>query len=294
MLSGSKNVRCPKLSNSSGSWTRRVSISINGTPAAIIWFAASTSASLADGWTATKSKPCDEIVCKSCSCFSTANSPSKEVTSTPNRSPKNFAVSMPCDTQVDPAPISDVAAVYFFAGRSSGSSPSDARPCAAVTCRPTPVAMASAPSVAKVPLNASRRLKPFFKWSPTNSSSSPASGPRFATSPIDVTSTWTDLRPCRRPPPATVAPLPLGTGPDHDSGTARATSGHWEVRAQLEADQLRPAAREHVTDFILASPSWRAAALSQSLFACAGRYHMTQAPSTTFRPNPSCPEALAG
>src|SRR5215212_11332301 len=240
MLSGSKKVRCPNSANSSGSCTSRVSISISGTPAAMIWFAASTSASLADGCTATKSKPCDEIVCRSCSCFSTANSPSKEVTSTPSRSPKNLAFSIPCETHVEPAPTSEVAALYFFSGRSSGSSPSEARPCAAVTCWPTPVAMARAPSVAKVPLNASRRLTLFFKRSPTNSSSSPASGPRLATSPIDVTSTWTDHRPCRRPPPATVAPLPHGTAPDHDSGTARGTSGQWDVRAQLEADQPRP------------------------------------------------------
>src|SRR5215218_9468436 len=155
MLSGSKKVRCPNSANSAGSWTSRVSISISGTPAAMIWFAASTSASLADGCTATKSKPCDEIVCRSCSCFSTANSPSKEVTSTPKRSPKNLAVSMPCETHVEPAPTSDVAALYFFSGRSSGSRPSEARPCAAVTRWPTPVATARAPSVAKVPLNAS-------------------------------------------------------------------------------------------------------------------------------------------
>src|SRR5918994_160142 len=200
---------------------------------------------------------------------------------------------MPCETQVEPAPTSEVGAVYCFSGRSSGRSPSEARPCAAVTWRPTPVAMASAPSVANVPLNASRRLKPFFKRSPTNSSSSPASGPRFATSPIGATSTWTDHRPCRRPPPATDAPLPQETSPDLDSGTARGTSDQKEARAQHEADQLRPAAREHITDFF--SPRlWRASALPQSLVACAGRYHMAQAPSTTFLPPPFYPEAPAG
>src|SRR5918995_687163 len=268
----------------------RVSISMSGTPLAMIWFAASTSASLADGWTATKSKPCDEIVCRSCSCFSTLNSPSNEVTSTPSRSPKNLAVSIPCETQVEPAPTSEVAAVYCFSGRSSGRSPSEASPCAAVTWRPTPVAMASAPGGAIPLLNASRRLKPFFKRSPTNSSSSPASGPRFATSPIDATSTWTDRHPCRRPPPAIVVPLPRETVPDHDSGTAWGTSGQKGARAQLEADQLRLAAREHVTDPVLAAPSWRASALPRSLVACAGRYHTVRTPSTTFALTPVTPK----
>ena len=42
---------------------------------------------LAAGWTATKSHFSEEIVCSAWSCFSTANSPSKEVISTPSRSP---------------------------------------------------------------------------------------------------------------------------------------------------------------------------------------------------------------
>ena len=122
---------------------------------------------------------------------------------------------MPCETHVDAAPTSDVAAVYFFSGRSSGSSPSEASPCAAVTWRPTPVAMASAPSVANVPLNASRRLNPFFKRSPTNSSSSPASGPRCAISPIGATSTWTD----RSSVPATTAGNRCAASPRNQPGS---------------------------------------------------------------------------
>src|SRR5687767_9009576 len=112
--------------------------------------------------------------------------------------------------------------------------------------------MASAPNVAKPPLNASRRLKPFFKRSPTNSSSSPASGPRFATSPISATSTWTDRGLYRRPSPALVAPLPRGTTPDHGAGTPRGTSDQKEVRARLEAGQPRSAAREHDMEPVLA------------------------------------------
>ena len=240
----------------------------------MIWFAASTRASLADGWTATKSNPCDEIV------SDPAAASRRELaieggTSTPSRSPKNFAVSIPCETQVEAAPISEVAAVYFFSGRSSGSSPSEARPCAAVTWRPTPVAMARAPSVANVPLNASRRLKPFFKRSPTNSSSSPASGPRFATSPIDATSTWTDHRPCRRPPPATRCTASprhrpgsrfrhgLGNfGPKGMSGLNSRQTSRGPPPGNTSTDSFSPRRHGGLPHF------------SRSLVACAGRYHM--------------------
>ena len=99
----------------------------------------------------------------------TLNSPSNEVTSTPAGRRTNLAVSMPCETQVDAAPTSDVAAVYFFDGRSSGSSPREASPSAAVLSRPTPAAMTRAPTMANPPRNVSRRLKPFFNRSPMSS-----------------------------------------------------------------------------------------------------------------------------